>query len=247
MDTISELDIERFVRFPNELSEEEFRRIKVYLAEHEEAKAIADWFKNFYSELDHLDRPSIIKLHYFKAKAQPRGPLVLAADSGSPEVELATRATFSSEENGTLVRILEDTRKHQYQIHVLSKFLKQDERVIINIDQQPLDIVTDRGGKIKNIEQKVMSDINWRHASVVLRLPCSTCSYNPDNAEMPFVVCDQCTLNMDGNQVHFSTSEKEITRVLLDQNDQTKLLYLEEQELIFTVDPKEPFTLYLYS
>ena len=248
MDKITEIQIERYIRFPNTLTAEEFRIIKLYLAENEEARSIAIWFQQFYSEFDQLSRPSIVTLDYYKPKAQNGGPLVLAADSGPDNsMELVTRATFLAEQEGTLVRILEDKRNQKYQIHVLSKFLNEDERVLINIDQQSLEIVTDRGGKIKNIEEPVMSDINWKSASVVLRLPSSTCSFDPQNTSLPFTVCDECTLNWIGNDVYFSTTEASITRVLIDQEGHTELIYLEQQEITFKADPTKPFMLYLYT
>ena len=129
---------------------------------------------------------------------------------------------------------------------MLSKYLKQDERVIINIDQQPIDIVTEKGGKLKNIQQEIFSDINWKHASLVLRLPTSICDYNPKTPNMLFTVCDECTLSITGNTVQFTTSETSITRIILVQDNRSQL-YLEDQDISFTVDPDKAFILYLYS
>ena len=78
MKKINEIDIERFIRFPLNLAMISSKKIKIHLEENIEARAIAEWYKEFYSEFDHISRPSLINLSINKAKTYSKGPLILA-------------------------------------------------------------------------------------------------------------------------------------------------------------------------
>lgn len=247
MNSITEQHIEQYIRFPEELTQEEFSRIEAHLKENNEAQQLAEWLREFYEEFDVLHRPITFTLVNKNLKGSYSGPMVLAAmTSEKKKSGLVTKATFGSEEESTLVRVLEDTQTHQYQFHVLSKYLSIEDRVLIGFGDYGLELITEKGGKIKNVKEQSLSDINWEEALLLLRLPSSTCVYTPNGEPQEFSVCDECTLSINNGTCTFTTTDSEITRVLFEQSDKTTLYYLTENALTFSVDENIPFDLYIY-
>ncbi len=244
---INESHIEKFVRFPESLTADELKAVQEYIANDKTAKELVEFYTNFYAELDQLNRPQTIALRYYKPKIGFNAPFVLAADSHHDNSNtIVTKATYSSEETGTLVRILENKRDQSFQLHVLSKLLDTEERVLVHFNQPPLDFVTEKGGVLKNIKIETLSAIDWASLTLVLSLPRSNCSYHPDKGI--FTVCDECTLSVsDNNKFLFQTTETDIKKVLLEQDDRIELFSLEGSSLLFTAVVNKPFTIYLYS
>lgn len=53
---IDEEMLERYVRYPQTLSEEEYHTVQALLEESELAQQIVEFYQDYYSELDELDR-----------------------------------------------------------------------------------------------------------------------------------------------------------------------------------------------
>lgn len=53
---IDEEMLERYVRYPQTLSEEEYSKVQALLKESELAQQIVAFYQDYYSELDELDR-----------------------------------------------------------------------------------------------------------------------------------------------------------------------------------------------
>lgn len=247
MNKITDINIERYVRFPEELSKEDQIAIKTHLSTNAEANAIAKWFRSFYSELDQLNRPSELRLPYQKPTVGWKGPMVLAADSNNDQnAGLVTKATYSSKEEGTLIRVLEQSSDHTFQIHVLSKYMKEDDRVLIHLESKKMDFITDKGGILRNIDSELLTDLDLKNTSMVLQFPSSVCAYQVENKQDPFTVCTDCTLKLEGDIVHLSTTSLSIKKILLEQSDLSELIYLEDRQVAFKVNPLESFQVYLF-
>lgn len=247
MNTTDELHIELYIRFPKDLSEEEYHRIEQLIQNDAEAKELAHWFREYYQNFDLLNRPLILSLKRKKIQAKQSGPLVLAALSPlKNQSGLITKATFGSEEESTLVRVLENTSNHKVQVHVLSKYIGEEDRVLIGFENSGVELITQKGGKLKNIESEALSDINWEQAMLLLRLSSSSCSYNP-SFEDKISVCDECTMTISDNICTFSTANEDTSRILLEQDDHIELFYTLNSKATFSINHTKPFTIYLYT
>lgn len=247
MKSITEYHIEQYVRFPEELSKQELNEIELFISQNNEAQELADFYKEFYEELDVLHRPTFFNLQNKNLKSSYVGPMILAAMTNiKKESGLITKATFGSKEESTLIRVLEDTKHNQYQFHVLSKYLRNDDRALIGFGNTGIELITDKGGKLKNIQGHTLSDINWKDALLLLRLPTSICSYFPSGEPQEFTVCEECMLSVKDKICDFTANNPNITRVLVEQNDNIRLYFYSENTLSISVDENEPFILYLY-
>jgi hypothetical protein len=244
---VNETQIEKFIRFPNQLEESERVQIQKLLETNVEAKKLADFFLEFYKELDVLQRPSSIQLHHYKSKSEVYTPFVLAADSsdGSPE-SLVTTATFASEETGTVVRVLEEKAKKKYQVHVLSKYLKGDERVIVSFNNLAHDFITERGGFIKNISSSYFGGTDWATQTLIVSFPRSSCTYHPQTGNDVLTICDDCTLSRENGDFRIQSTDFKIRKVLIEHPNRAELLAMDRDSLSFQADHQQKFTLYLY-
>ncbi len=247
MNSVKNHHIEQFIRFPEELSREEFEYIQKYISENEEAHQLAVWYREYYQEFDILNRPVLFKLSIKKVSPTYSGSLVLAAMSETkPQKGLVTRATFSSDEESTLVRVLEDMATNKFQFHVLSRFINDEDRVLIGFGNSGVELITNKGGKLRNIEQDTLSGIHWNEALLLLRFPISTCSYNPERYAETISVCEDCTLTILEGKCTFSTHQEEMSRILVEQEDQTRIFHISVGSFSFPVVESKPFTVYLY-
>ena len=244
MEKINEYIIEQFVRYPDEFTVSERAQIKEFIAKNEESRRIADWYKEFYDQLNIVNRPVLLKLKNKKFTAKYSGPMVLAAMT-SPEMNsgIVTKATFASEEQNTLVRILEDRRSKKLQFHVLSKFIGEKDRVLIGFEGLGFEFVTDKGGKLKDIEVQELSNLNWQETMLLLRLSSSTCHYEPGDS---LNVCDDCNLSVNDGICMLQLSNDSISRILVEQNDEIKIFNVEGDVFSFEIDDGKAFTVYLY-
>lgn len=55
-----EVQIEKYVRFPEELSPDEFTRLKQAVSENQEVKMLADWFAAFYEVMDESGSEAVL-------------------------------------------------------------------------------------------------------------------------------------------------------------------------------------------
>ena len=243
---VDETQIEKFVRYPHTLSQKELDDVQQLIESNELARELAEFYRSFYSELDLINRPSKVILNYYKPEITLKPSFILAADS-KKEVKksLITKATFSSEESGTLVRILEDNSDESFQIHVLSRLVTKDERILIQFDNPPIDLVTEKGGVLKNIMNDSFNVADWSRTTLILSLPKSTCSYSPHSGE--FTVCENCTLTVERGHLWLQTTESDFKKVLLEQENKTQLFTVEDKKVPIEADLTKPLILYLYS
>jgi hypothetical protein len=238
--------IEQYLRFPEELSITERSEMAQLLKNNAEARNIAEWLTSFYDEYDQMMKPALIKLSPQKYDPKISGPMVLAAMSpDAMPKELSTKATFASEEHKTLLRVLENTQLHNLQFHVLSKYIGSNDRVLIEIEDSGLELVTEKGGILKNIENPELSDINWDEALALVRVPFSSCSFNSDDRNLK--VCDECTISIKGNLCLIQVDSATVSRILIDQKNEVSLYYTKEKLIEAEIDPTQSFTVHLYS
>lgn len=241
-----EHSIEQYLRYPEELSVTERSEIELLLKTNVEAQNIAEWLTTFYDEYDQLNKPALIKLSPQKYNPKVSGPMILAAMS--PETipkGLSTKATFASEEHKTLLRVLENTQQHDFQFHVLSKYVGSEDRVLIEIENSGLELVTDRGGLLKNIRNPELSDINWDEALALIRVPFGSCTFTPKDKRLK--VCDECTVSVKGNRCFIQVEEATVSRILIEQKNEVTLYYAASETLEIKIDSTLSFSVHLYS
>lgn len=246
MNAKQEEHIEKFIRFPKELTQKECDEVKILFEDSKEARDFGVWLSEFYKEFDVLNRPVLFTLSNKRIKVMNSGPVVLAAMTQEKKKGLITKATFISEEESTLVRVLEDSETKKIQFHILSKFIAKEDRALIGFENSGIEFVTDKGGKLKDVKQESLSGINWDKALLLLRFSSSTCFYDPDQIGEKISVCEECTLTVRNGTGMFSTTEVEITRILVDQAGYTRLFYVDDKLSTFSIDELNPFTIHLY-
>ncbi|HAH49832.1 MAG TPA: hypothetical protein DCL80_00585 [Balneola sp.] len=250
MDKIDEYKIEQFLRFPEEMSHSEHNEIRQLIEDEPEAKAIAEWLSSFYEKYDELNKPNVITLSLREYNPKTTGPMVLAAMSFEPEdYGLKTKATLASEEYQTLLRVLEDQKSHEYQFHVISKFISPKDRVLITIDDLGIDLITDKGGKLKNVQKSELSDLNWNGVLAQLRVSICTCEYEPgpDARIENITVCDECSITVSNQECTLHAFKTKISSILVEQDEETRLLYLNTNVISFPVNSEKPFRVHLYA
>ncbi|XWN37859.1 MAG: hypothetical protein ROO71_02805 [Balneola sp.] len=240
-----EYRVEQFLRFPKELSREEYAKMEQLIKHDVNAREIAEWLGVFYDELDQINKPAVIQLHPKSYDPKTSGPMVLAAmTSETLETGLATRAVFAAEEHHTLLRILEDRKQKAFQFHVISKYVGTEDRVLVEIQEPGLEFVTAKGGSLKNIRKKELSDLNWDEAFAMVRVPSDSCTYNPENHR--FSACERCSISTKNDDCFVDFADDSISRLLVVQNDETELYYRNTDSLKIKVDITQPFSVYLY-
>lgn len=171
MREVNEHIIERYIRYPETLSEQERREVEQLLEDSAEAKAIHRFLTKYYAEFDELTQVNsgVIPLS-IKPKANISGPVILAAKSSSNSPKaLVTKATLISEEQKTLVRVLENQETELLQFHVLSEREQLNGYTILSLDNPQVDLVTDANGKLKDV--KGLSNVKWEQVQALLRVP----------------------------------------------------------------------------
>jgi len=249
---ISEYKIEQYLRFPEELLPQERQKIKAYVEGTEEGKAIAEWLTAFFEEFDNLTtlKPAVIQLTNRKFKSRKKGPFVLAAMSAQKTTEgLQTKATLASEEGKTLLRVLEDRRSKKMELHVLSTHMHKEDRVIITCQNPPLELVTQKYGKLKHLEN--LSQINWEDASVQLRLPVQRTNLSSACLQGGVVKAEageaKIKMESDGELLYLhNTAGTGLSKVLLEQGETSRLANFEEGCAILSCDTGSDCLLYFY-
>jgi len=248
---VPEHKIEQYLRFPEELSAEERQKIRAYVEDTEEGKAIAEWLAAFFEEFDNLTtlKPAVIQLTNRKFKSSKTGPFVLAAMSAQKTTQgLQTKATLASKEGKTLLRILEDRRSKKMELHVLSTHMHKEDRAIITCQNPPLELVTQKYGKLKHLEN--LSQINWDDISIQLRLPVHRMILCSDSlsGRVVHVEAGEAKIKMesDGELLYLhNTTGTGLSKVLLEQGT-SRLANFEEGRAILSCDTGSDCLLYFY-
>ena len=121
------------------------------------------------------------------------------------EKNLKTIRTFVSEEHKTLIRILHNSSRDQSKLHVISEFVREDDIVLIEIqDSENSVLVSEPGGTFVISYQNFSQDTikNWE--SCELHLPISKIRVYKNS--------DRDTLNFDTSEAYFKREELGIDR-----------------------------------
>ncbi|MCG2588467.1 hypothetical protein [Rhodohalobacter sulfatireducens] len=212
MNIPTEKNIETYILNRTALTEKEQEWIQDWIQKDEEVRLLAEWFRVFYKKMDHIEsvqeRPdlltSIIELEPAPQKSKYSGNVfVLAAQTPVADRRkktLKTIRTFVSEEHKTLIRILHNSSKNQFKLHVISEFLQDDDIVLIDVgDQNNKTLVSDPGGTFVIPDQVFPENTikNWQKCE--LHLPISKIRV--------FSNGEQGTLNFDTTEAHFEREE----------------------------------------
>jgi hypothetical protein len=175
----TEKDIERYIRFPEQLSPEDIRRIENALEENEELSLLADWFSRYYQLVDDSVRkttvrpPQIELTHMKMVESKQRTMFVLAAKSEGAKMEsIETVRTFVSDRYRTLMRVLYDKKRNLTRIHVISDHVGNQDVVLIYFPDDNLHLVSQPGGKAVVPEEQLGKDQvkTWSACRILLPL-----------------------------------------------------------------------------
>jgi hypothetical protein len=183
--------IERSLRRPEALSEEERRRAARLIADDPAAKAYAEFLEEFYTLLnseddrDRSDRVEDFVDALFEDAPEPVVSLSpLRADSDAPSTVLAAATQDSSDDrrfsvlttlaakgDDLLVRVIGDHDTGQGRVYVLADSPSKQAHVIVSFPDFGLDLVTDEDGR-QTFELPTESDSDrWSDANAVVRRP----------------------------------------------------------------------------
>lgn len=226
MKKINEKDIEQYIRFPQELSAEEIAEIVYAIESSDETRIIYEFLREYYLNLDRIE---LSKTYTFSLRAvhlrqANSGPVVLAAmTTEKPIQKLKTRATLVSEEHNTLIRVLENIDTNLLQFHILSQQYNS-ERAILSIMNPEIDLVSDKNGKVRNVEN--LSDIQWETISTILRLPVYKIKIDL-NARVPNLL-----QNVLDSNIEISYADEKLKLRVLNSSKLTRVLSIQGQEVL---------------
>lgn len=239
-----EYQIEQYLRFPEELTELQLQEIEHLLATDPMAKQFALWINNYYRELDLIGRPLSIRVSKIPDTYRNPVTLVLAAMSPPrPTIKLRTTATFGSQEDHTLLRILEKEDDQTMQFHVISRFLHENDRVVIGMEGKGLELVTARGGVLRDIDRSQLEDIRWDSGTIWMKLPVLIWHHDPEKKES---ITQDISIRFGKDTVSLSVHDNNVTRVLVEQGGQSLFYHVTEDSVQIPLTESEPATFYLY-
>ena len=189
MKSISEEHIERYGRYPDTLSDEQKEQIKLAISEDPELRQLADWFKDYYEELDSLTAKvvskSVIPLYPIEKNGIQGNSrhLIFAAMSTAPQKSsMETVATLASEEDRTVARILRNLNRNEYKIHLIRhEQPTKNERTIFTIEELNMDLVIDRSRHLSFKGKTNLDELDWQRASFSLRIPLAECNIDKND------------------------------------------------------------------
>ncbi len=155
MDLMDDLErlIEAYIINAESLTKRELDIIRFEIENNEEVKSLVSFLDSFYSELDRLNRPRKVFLKRNKEFSKTTdGPMLLSGGVKSESRNhLVTTSTFYSEEEKTLLRVLFDKKRKEFQLHILSSYLSEVDILLVEFIWHKKIFVTGRGGKLKGI------------------------------------------------------------------------------------------------
>lgn len=191
----TEQQIEKYIRYPSELSDKEKKRIKKWIKQDQELQMLADWYNTFYQTIDQVnrdrkrfkDKPTIIILKPIEKSAYSNGCFILDAKAPASQetikkTKLKTSQTFVSKEHKTLIRVLYDSSKSLSKLYIISDFVNEDDIVILDIgDEENNYLVSEPGGTFEIDEQEIPAEdiTNWKTCE--MHLPISKINVFRDN------------------------------------------------------------------
>jgi hypothetical protein len=193
MNHIAEHIIEAHVRHPEALDAVTAQSVATHLKGCRACRAIADYLRTFYAELDgvedsvspqvekwiaaHFAGSRIIPLYPFRPEpdklyASDEYTVVLAAMTHeSPAPRFQTVATLASVEKSTLLRILRDNATGTFRVYILAEDRRQREHAIISFPELGMNLMADEKGQavFALAEQALATD--GETLTSVLKLP----------------------------------------------------------------------------
>ncbi|TVR29118.1 MAG: hypothetical protein EA390_10325 [Balneolaceae bacterium] len=183
----SDKDIETYVKFPETLTGEKRAWIENALAASEELMLLADWFKTFYENVDSPEKEGegyqhkpdrITMVPFISEGLHRRKRFVLAAKTTERKDSLETVQTFQSEEFRSLLRILHREKNSEFNIHLVSEFVKNDDIILFKFMDRQGFTISKPGGKISIPEDKLTAEEIRGWNSCEIYLPAMTCNLN---------------------------------------------------------------------
>jgi hypothetical protein len=186
----TEKEIETYIRFPEELENNEIVWIEKWIEKDLGLKMLADWFASFYELADELSKPKSSQLS--KLNKIPLVPMpeyrvyksrrfVLSAQSAAMLKGINPVHTFISEEHRTLMRVLDLKDKEATQIHILSDQVDSNDVVLLHFTEENLYLASQPGGKIEISYSKLSKEVVKDWASCTLLLPILRASISREN------------------------------------------------------------------
>lgn len=176
-----ETHIETYVRFPEELSVNDIEWIEKWIKSDESVRLLAMWFKSFYKLTEESledvttikKRPAAISLKPLKPiETRGRRRFVLAAQTtAANNRKIDTLKTFISEEDHTLIRILNNREKERTSIHIVSDLLQKDDVVIMEIPDENVHLVIQEEGRLELPAENEIGDQVKSWESCILMFP----------------------------------------------------------------------------
>lgn len=113
-------NIEQFVLSPDDLSDEEKAQVWELIERNPEAAAMYEWYKEYQTEKESLERGNRIYLSNFHSeKIKPSKRVIMAARTDSKKkVKLEAVASYVSAEQNVLLRIIKDYSTKNYKIEL---------------------------------------------------------------------------------------------------------------------------------
>jgi len=264
---ITEEHIERFIRYPESLSDTEKDHIASAISEDAELRHLAEWFADFYGEFDSLTvsipPKSVIPLHPIKKrdKKSQKKQLVFAAMSTSPQRNtMETVATLASESDRTVARILRNKGNGEYKIHLIRQQApEENEKTIFTIEDLNMDLVLGSGRHLSFTAGEKLNGLNWQQASCSLRIPLGKCYLTEKELKSSTLEKtvqagkQQISIHREDGVLKFTIPQSPgyddmISRLIISDESESKLVHLSgETEFIIPVDKRGPLMIQFFN
>jgi hypothetical protein len=265
LDRITEDHIEKFIRYPELLSEKEKEDIQKAITNSAELKRLAVWFQKFYDDLEELEQKhSSHTVHLRPLKnsgiqSQKDSALILAAKSPASKkrVPLETLVTYASEEQQIIVRLLRDNMSNHYRVHLLSgEDPTANEMHILTLNEHDIDFVLDATRHLSFQPNDQLAGINWESTSLSLCKPITHRKISKDFFQKGF----RDLLLIEGISMHYDKSDsilhirkdpllaKECSRVVLQGNrlGRKTFRFQGEHSLLLHISDLEPVGIWFF-
>jgi len=245
LNRLTEKDIETYVRFPDQLSEEEKNRIESELASDEESLLLADWFEQFYKLTDQAivtgksSKPSRMVMrpaennHLFRARR-----FVLAAKAGEQKSGPVHIKTLQSDEFRSLLRILYNSDDDMYYLHTISEHIGDKDIILIRFQNDYGFRVSEPGGKLRLKLNEIESDRMKNPEGCEIYLPLIVCRLGKNDTERSGFVAAKA--GQDIVTIEITNEGDEVTLIadteFVDVNLNRMVLYCDQSVSLWDVE-----------
>lgn len=189
---ITELDIERYIRFPKKLSASSRKSIELAIEENQELREFYHWFSQFYLFYDKIIKttdPIAFSKPVFSIELKPMHSIekkenrlfILAAQTSAiSKKRIESVKTFFSAEQSTIMRVLWDNKKESTLIHILSEKISESDIALLHIPGSDLLLVSKPGGRLEISTHQINRDIIKEWAACKVILPVITTKFKPN-------------------------------------------------------------------